>query len=61
MQPANSPGSVEGGMSTQNTQRTHGTTRGSPRPWPSEGIAYKPLRGEIAMCSRVGRMGPSQC
>ena len=23
----------------------------------SEGIAYKPLRGEIAMCSRVGRMG----
>jgi hypothetical protein len=23
----------------------------------SEGIAYKPLCGEIAMCSRVGRMG----
>ena len=24
----------------------------------SEGIAYKPLCGEIAMCRRVGRMGP---
>jgi len=24
----------------------------------SEGIAYKPLCGEIAMCPRVGRMGP---
>ena len=24
----------------------------------SEGIAYKPLCGEIAMCLRVGRMGP---
>ena len=24
----------------------------------SEGIAYKPLCGEIAVCPRVGRMGP---
>ena len=24
----------------------------------SEGIAYKPLCGEVAMCRRVGRMGP---
>ena len=24
----------------------------------SEGIAYKSLSGEIAMCRRVGRMGP---
>jgi len=24
----------------------------------SEGIAYKPPCGEIAMCLRVGRMGP---
>jgi len=24
----------------------------------SEGIAYKPLCGEIAMCLRAGRMGP---
>jgi hypothetical protein len=23
----------------------------------SEGIAYKPLCGEVAMCRRVGRMG----
>jgi hypothetical protein len=26
----------------------------------SEGIAYKPPCGEIAMCLRVGRMGPSK-
>src|SRR3954449_6480197 len=24
----------------------------------SEGIAYKPSYGEVAMCRRVGRMGP---
>jgi len=24
----------------------------------SEGIAYKPYYGEVAMCRRVGRMGP---
>jgi hypothetical protein len=24
----------------------------------SEGIAYKPLSGELVMCLRVGRMGP---
>jgi hypothetical protein len=27
----------------------------------SEGIAYKPLCGEIAMYSRVGRMGSIKC
>ena len=26
----------------------------------SEGIAYKPLCGEVAMCWRVGRMGPNK-
>ena len=26
----------------------------------SEGIAYKPPCGEIAMCQRVGRMGPNK-
>ena len=25
------------------------------------GIAYKPLYGEIAVCLRVGRMGPIKC
>ena len=25
----------------------------------SEGSAYKPLCGEVALCLRVGRMGPS--
>ena len=48
----------EGGMSGRNVQRKPGTTRGSPRRLPhSEGIAYKPLCGEIAMCPQVGRMG----
>jgi hypothetical protein len=28
---------------------------------PSEGIAYKPPGGEVAMCRPVGRMGPSKC
>ena len=27
----------------------------------SEGTAYKPPCGEIAMCARVGRMGPIKC
>ena len=26
----------------------------------SVGIAYKPLYGEVAVCLRVGRMGPSK-
>ena len=53
------PGVVEGGMSERNVQRKPGTARGSPRrSRSSEGIAYKPPCGEIAMCPRVGRMGP---
>ena len=52
------PGVIESGMPRRNGQRKPGTTRGSPRRSPhSEGIAYKPPCGEIAMCSRVGRMG----
>ena len=27
----------------------------------SEGIAFKPPSGEVGMCPRVGRMGPSKC
>ena len=41
-------------------QRKHGTTRGSPRRCSlahSEGSAYKPPCGEVALCLRVGRMG----
>ena len=53
------PGVGEDGMSGRNVQRKLGTTRGSPRALPhSEGITYKPPCGEIAMCLRVGRMGP---
>ena len=52
------PGVREDGMSGRNEQRKLGTARGSPRRLPhSEGIAYKPPCGEIAMCPRVGRMG----
>src|SRR2546425_2980795 len=53
-----SAGVGEDGMSRRNEQRKHGTTRGSPRQQHSEGIAYKPQCGEVAMCLRVGRMGP---
>ena len=52
------PGVIEGGMSGRNEQRKPGTTRGSPR----RSRTAKALRisrdGEIAMCPRVGRMGP---
>ena len=37
-----------------------GTARGSPRLAHSEGIAYKPPCGEIAMCLRAGLMGPDK-
>ena len=52
------PGVIESGMPRRNGERKPGTTRGSASALPhSEGIAYKPLCGEIAMRSRVGRMG----
>jgi len=47
------PGVPEGDMSKQEGQRKHGTTRGSPRRRSlvhSEGSAYKPLCGEVALC-----------
>ena len=48
----------ESGMSGRNEQRKPGTTPGVAEALPhSEGIAYKPLCGEIVMCLRVGRMG----
>ena len=53
------PGVVEDGMPGANEQRKPGTARGSPPALPhGKGIAYKPPCGEIAMCPRVGRMGP---
>ena len=54
------PGVIEDGMLGRNGQRKPGTTRGSPR----RSRTAKALRisryGEIAMCSRVGRMGLSK-
>src|SRR6266508_3932466 len=48
------PGVLAGDMSRQSGQRKHGTTRGSLPAHPhSEGIAYKPRGGEIAVCLRV--------
>src|SRR6202795_3486711 len=54
-----SPRSRRGRHVRKKGQRKRGTTRRSPRrSVHSEGISYKPLRGEIGMCLRVGRMGP---
>ena len=53
------PGVGEDGMSGRNVAakaRNHSRVA-SALPH-SEGIAYKPPCGEIAMCPRVGRMGP---
>ena len=54
----NSPGSertaCQEGMSSESSEPLAGRL-GAPH---SEGIAYKPPRGEIAMCLRVGRMRP---
>jgi hypothetical protein len=56
------PGVSEGDMPTKNDQRKLGTTRGSPRLQTgySEGSAYKPPCGEVALCRQVGRMGPTK-
>ena len=53
------PGVPGDGMPGENAQRKLGTHSRVAEALPhSEGIAYKPLCGEIAMCLRVGRMGP---
>ena len=52
------PGVIESGMPRRNGQRKPGNHPRVASALPhSEGIAYKPLCGEIAMCSRVRRMG----
>ena len=52
------PGDIEGGMPGRNTQRKHGTTRGSPRrSRTAKASLISRIDGEIAMCPRVGRMG----
>ena len=53
------PGVVEDGMPGGNVQRkARNRSRVASALPHSEGIAYKPLCGEIAMCLRAGRMGP---
>jgi hypothetical protein len=51
----------EDGMSGRNEQRKPGYHSWVALALPhSEGIAYKPLCGEIAVCLRVGRMGSNK-
>ena len=53
------PGVREDGMSGRNGQRKPGTTRGSPRrSRTAKASRISRIVGEIAMCLRVGRMGP---
>ena len=53
------PGVVEDGMSGGNVAaKARNRSRVALALPHSEGIAYKPLCGEIAMCLRAGRMGP---
>ena len=53
------PGVVEDGMPGANEQRKARNRSRVAEALPhSEGTASKPQGGEIAMCPRVGRMGP---
>jgi hypothetical protein len=53
------PGDIGGGMPGRNVQRKLGTTRGSPRrSRTAKASRISRIVGEIAMCPRVGRMGP---
>ena len=55
------PGDIGDGMSGRNEQRKLGTTRGSPRRSRTAKASRISRRdGEIAMCLRVGWMGPGQ-
>jgi hypothetical protein len=55
------PGVVEGGMSGRKSSESMEPLEGRlGAVLHSEGIWYKPQRGEIGMCLRVGRMGPSK-
>ena len=56
------PGVPGDGMPGENAQRKLGTHSRVAEALPhSEGIAYKPLCGEITMRARVGRMGSIKC
>src|SRR5438128_10912614 len=53
------PGDIGGGMPGRNVRRNPGTTRGSPRrSRRAKASRISRTVGEIAMCLRVGRMGP---
>ena len=52
-------GVIKSGMLEKNGQRKPGTTRGSPRrSRTAKASRISRTVGEIAMCLRVGRMGP---
>jgi hypothetical protein len=52
-------GDIGDGMSGRNGQGKPGTTRGSPRrSRTAKALRISRIIGEIAMCRRVGRMGP---
>ena len=53
------PGDLGDGMSGRNGKRKLGTTRGSPRrSRTAKASRISRIVGEIAVCLRVGRMGP---
>jgi len=55
------PGIPEDNMSTpkanESTEPLVGSRHGAHALMHSEDISYKPLRGEVELCLRVGRMG----
>ena len=53
------PGVIEDGMPGRNVQRKPGPARGSPRRSRTAKAFY--AGGEVAMCLRAGRMGPTKC
>jgi hypothetical protein len=56
---SNLPGDIGDGMSGRNSKRKLGTTRGSPRRSRTAKASRISCRDdEIAVCLRVGRMGP---
>ncbi len=62
MQPMNIPGSQRATCRQRTINESSEPLAGrlGPKSGHSEGSAYKPLGGEVALCRRVGRMGPTK-
>jgi hypothetical protein len=58
MQLANSPGSWRVAVETERAVKARNHSSVAEALPHSEGSAYKPPCGEIALCRQVGRMGP---